>query len=123
MGAVKRILLVFLLLCGGAFAAQAGQGSGFFEALYDVPVMDGLEELKDQAVLFDKPDGKIASVVAASKSLNAPQIEAFYAKTLPQMGWRKTNNNQYIRADEQLAMDISVQKTLTIVQFTLSPHH
>lgn len=113
---------MFLLLAGFALTpALAGQGSGFFEALYDVPVMDGLEELKDQAVLFDKPDGKIASVTAASKSLSVNAIEGFYAQTLPQMGWKKTNHNQYIRAHEQLTMDIRVQKPLTIVQFTLAP--
>lgn len=102
------------------FSAMAGSND-FFEALYDVPVMEGLEEMKGEAVLFDKPDGKIASVTAASKTLTSEQIQGFYGQTLPQMGWKKIKENQYIRGKEGLVMNITDKKPLTIVQFTLSP--
>lgn len=113
--------LMVLALSAGMGWAQSGAGPVFFEALYDVPVMPGLEEVKDQAVLFDKPDGRIASVVAASKSLSAAQITGFYDESLPQLGWKKTAQNQYVRGSDRLVMDISKAPPLTVVHFTLSP--
>lgn len=109
----------------GAYSAHAqGQVSKkdtFFETLYDVPVMAGLEEIKAEALLFDKPDGKIAFVKAASKTLSVSKITEFYAQTLPQMGWKKTKENQYVRGNEQLQIDVKSQNPFTIVEFTLSP--
>ena len=93
----------------------------FFEALYDVPVMPGLEEVKDQAMLFDKPDGRIASVVAASRNLSAADITRFYDESLPQLGWKKTLQNQYVRGEDRLVMDLTGTPPLTVVHFTLSP--
>lgn len=108
-----------LLLCLVPVPAKAAEA--FFEALYDVPVMPGLEELKDQAMLFDKPNGRLASVLAASRKHGVQDIATFYGRTLPQMGWRKTSENQYVRGDEQLVLELSKRPPLTIVHFTLSP--
>lgn len=119
-----RAILLSLLVLGlstGAGWAQNAAGPIFFEALYDVPVMPGLEEVKDQAVLFDKPDGRIASVVAASKSLSAAQIVGFYDESLPQLGWKKIAQNQYVRGSDRLVMDFTKAPPLTVVHFTLSP--
>lgn len=119
-----RILLTAFLAClfilPASVSAQTG-GNAFFEALYDVPVMQGLEELKDQAMLFDKPDGKIASVVAASRALSAAEVAGFYEATLPQLGWKKTRQNQYVRGEDRLTMEITRAPPLTVIHFTLSP--
>lgn len=116
-------VLSFLLLAlvSGAGHAETARAPAFFEALYDVPIMPGLEEAKDQAMLFDKPDGRIASVVAASKTLAAADISRFYAESLPQLGWRKTAENQYVRGSDRLVMELVKKPPLTIVHFTLSP--
>ena len=119
-----RAWLLSLLLLGlsaNVAMAETARAPVFFEALYDVPVMPGLEEVKDQAMLFDKPDGRIASVVAASKSLNAGEISRFYDESLPQLGWKKTAQNQYVRGKDRLVMDLSKSPPLTVVHFTLSP--
>ena len=120
---LKNCLVIALVLLAAfpAFAAETAKAPLFFEALYDVPVMPGLEELKDQAMLFDKPDGRIASVMAASKNLNATDISRFYAESLPQLGWRKTAENQYVRGSDRLKMELSKKPPLTVVHFTLSP--
>lgn len=122
---MRILLTVFLALVfipQGPVWAQTGTAAPvFFEALYDVPVMPGLEELKDQAMLFDKPDGKIASVVAASRRLSAADVTGFYEATLPQLGWKKTTQNQYVRGDDRLVMEITRTPPLTVVHFTLSP--
>jgi len=116
-------VLSFLLLAliSGAGYAETAKAPAFFEALYDVPIMPGLEEARDQAMLFDKPDGRIASVVAASKTLAVADISRFYAESLPQLGWRKTAENQYVRGSDRLVMELVKKPPLTIVHFTLSP--
>jgi len=111
-------LVAFCLLL--AFPALADKGR-YFEALYDVPVMPGLEELPEQAMLFDKPDGRIASVVAASKTVKETDIRRFYDDTLAQMGWRKSTQNQYVRRGDRLSMEIALRPPLTVVHFTLEP--
>ncbi len=112
------LTLLLILLCAPALAAEKAV---FFEALYDVPVMPGLEEVKDQAMLFDKPDGRIASVVAVSHTLAVADISGFYAQSLPQLGWRKTAENQYVRGKDRLYMEVVKKPPLTIVHFTLEP--
>lgn len=120
---ICSLALIVLLAVSAGMLPNAGSASApvFFEALYDVPVMPGLEEIKDQAMLFDKPDGRIASVMAASKTLSAGDIDRFYAESLPQLGWKKTGENQYVRGSDRLLMELSKKPPLTVVHFTLSP--
>ncbi len=116
------IFCVFLFFAPPLLAAEELSPKPiFFESLYDVPVMDGLEEITGEAMLFDKPDGKIAFVAASTKTLTKSQIETFYEKTLPQMGWKKIKQNQYVRETEQLLIDVSIKNSVIIAQFTLSP--
>lgn len=115
--AFRVLIIAFCLLATPAVAEKAR----FFEALYDVPVMPGLEELPDQAMLFDKPDGRIASVVAASKTLGEEDVRRFYGETLVQMGWKKSTQNQYVRGSDRLSMDVVKRPPLTLVHFTLEP--
>lgn len=111
---------LLLALCFLTAPALAETGR-YFEALYDVPVMPGLEELPDQAMLFDKPDGRIASVVAATKTVQEADIRRFYGDTLAQMGWKKTTENQYVRGGDRLSMEIVARPPLMVVHFTLEP--
>lgn len=117
---MRLTVLIFLALLAIPSPVLA-QSSGFFEALYDVPVMKGLQEVPAETMLFDKPDGRIATVVAASSSLKTQDILQFYGQTLPQMGWKKTKENQYVRDGEQLLMEIVPGHPVLAVRFTLSP--
>lgn len=120
-------LLTFCLLAlmvVPAFAAeQVASGPAFFEALYDVPVMPGLKEIPGQAMLFDKPDGRIASVTAATAQYDNAAISRFYDETLPQLGWKKIAQNQYVRGEDRLEFELTKKPPLTVVHFTLSPNH
>lgn len=113
-------LFLFLLFAMPVLAA-AETKPAFFEALYDVPVMPGLSEFKDQAMLFDKPNGRIASVVAGSEKLKPADVSRFYNETMPQMGWQKTSENQYVRGHDRLVIEVVSKPPLTIAHFTLSP--
>lgn len=121
MRTIKLPVMAILLGAGISLASAALAADHYFEALYDVPVMKGLEEVKGEAVLFDKPDGRIASVMAVSKDIAPAAVNAFYAGSLPQLGWQKTAENQYVRGKEQLTLEVSSKPPLTVVHFTLSP--
>jgi hypothetical protein len=118
---LKTAALLFLLAIASSASFAHAAGPAYFEALYDVPVMPGLEELPDQSMLFDKPDGRIATVVAGSSSLSPEKVRQFYSETLPQMGWKKTKENQYVRGKDRLELSIERKKTVTLVRFSLSP--
>ncbi len=122
--AVCVILAVTSILpaMAGASSGQAAAATPrFFESLYDVPIMPGIEEFRDQAVLFDKPDGRIASVTAGSLTLAKEEVQTFYNDTLAQMGWKKTAENQYVRGKDRLEMTLERKGDMTFVRFTLSP--
>ena len=118
---LNSFIIALLLLCAIGSVQAGAQATPFFEALYDVPVMNGLEEIKDQAMLFDKPDGRIASVVAVSERLDNKAVTDFYAQTLPELGWKKTAPNQYVRGKDHLALSVVRKGSLTIAHFALSP--
>lgn len=116
---LSKSLIFTLALVFAAPTAQAADA--YFEALYDVPIMKGLEEVKEQAMLFDKPGGRIASVVAVSKTVGAKEIQDFYGAALPQLGWKKVHENQYVRGEDQLVLDLVRRPPVTVLHFTLSP--
>lgn len=115
------MFLSLLLVPIVAKGQEAGGAPAFFEALYDVPVMPGLEELKDQAMLFDKPDGRIASVTAVSETKSQGDVSRFYAETMPALGWKNINKNQYVRKKDLLTIELSTKSPYTVAKFTLSP--
>ncbi len=120
MPLILALLSILSPFCGGAGMAMAAE-ERFFEALYDVPVMPGMEEVPGQAMLFDKPDGRIAVVVAATKVASPSEISAFYDETLTQMGWRKSGVNQYVRGEQRLTVKTQGGARAATVNFTLEP--
>lgn len=98
-----------------------GAPSQFFETLYDVPVMPGMIELPEKALVFDKPSGRVAQAGAAAKSVPREAITAFYAETLPQLGWASTGPNSYVREGEKLVVSVGYAAGYQVVDFTLSP--
>lgn len=120
------ILIVFLL--SGFSSARAAEL--FFESLYDVPIMRGLEELPELALSFDKPDGRISQAGAiAAPNLQEKDILAFYDQALSQMGWQKETKSSYYREFDKLTIDFKTlspknqekQDSLLLVKFSLEP--
>ena len=128
---MKRFLsfLLFVVLLCGSSSGLLAQPPQFFEALYDVPVMPGLVEIKEQQSIFDTPQGRIVQVGAFSQADQA-EIMAFYAQTLPQMGWRVIKNKQsadevqgveYHREKENLRIFTEKSNGSQVVHFYLYP--
>jgi hypothetical protein len=47
---------------------------------------------------------------------------AFYARTLPQLGWKATGASNWVREGERLRLAVIVKKDTLTVQFSLTPN-
>lgn len=126
---------VFLPVIAGASGTHGKEPdiSGFFETLYDVPIMTGLEELEDQALVFDKPSGRISQAAAVGQGINLSSVYLFYEDTLAQMGWSKTDTQFqgnlgqtliFVRGADQLLIAAELDKDdpkTMIIRFYLTP--
>ncbi len=109
------IAVLFLALLSGPARAEA-----FFQSVSDIPLMPGLNEITDQEVVFDKPEGRIAEA-AASTSRNRDAILSFYDSTLPQLGWDKTGAGTFVRSGETLKIGIEDAAGARLVHIAILP--
>jgi len=127
---VPRLTALFIVFALCAAAPSAGwaqsrpaqsQGASFLSVIDDVPLMPGLTERPDAAVVFDKPEGRIVETEATGRLVRA-EVLKFYAASLPQLGWRARAEGRFLRDKEELALSFAsgAGGALT-VRFTLSP--
>lgn len=101
-------------------AARAeAPASVFIEELGDVPLMPGLRLIEDKGVAFDAPAGRIVEAVAAGP-VPAARVAAFYAQTLPQLGWLPVAG-AWRRESENLRLELETAGGETVARFFLSP--
>lgn len=128
---MPRLTALFILLALFAAApsavwaqSRAGQsqgGAAFLSVIDDVPLMPGLAERPDAAVVFDKPEGRIVETEATGRLARA-EVLKFYAASLPQLGWRARGEGRFLRDREELALSfVSGPGGALTVRFTLSP--
>lgn len=117
------VLFCSIFISAGLVFAQGGghDSPRFFSTLNDVPLMDGLEELLDQSVVFDKADGRIVESMAVGDDVAAEKIRSFYENTLPQLGWVKKGDGRYVRQDEVLQITIDKETGYNVVHVMVSP--
>jgi len=132
---VRRVskILMIMTLAGFYFwvgTVAANQASAqmpvsgdtqFFQSLPDVPLMEGLTELTDQTMEFDKPSGRIVEVYASYDSLSADQISSFYNQTLPLFGWQRLGDFSFVRKGEKLSFLFEDSDGQNFVRVTLLP--
>lgn len=119
--APRRFLAVALLAVYGLIFTPA-QAEGFLSAIDDMPLADGVVELPDGALVFDKPEGRIVQVTALREGASTPaRIRAFYLDTLPNLGWRHdgqaSGHLTFTRKGEILRITL----TADLVIFDLAP--
>ena len=118
-------VLALPIIFGGLWPAEAvrAQSAAFVSVIGDLPLMAGLEEDSDAAVVFETASGRIAQAYA-SGVLEHRSIREFYAATLPQLGWHLETLSRYRREGEVLTLEIQAdagQPGLTVVHFELAP--
>ncbi|MCR9256640.1 MAG: hypothetical protein NXI16_11155 [Alphaproteobacteria bacterium] len=108
-------LMVLLCLAGRPGMAE----DGFVPGTEDVPLAPGLIVVPDSLTVFDAPKGRLVEVYAdvdIDGRSDAAAIAAFYADTLPALGWRR-EGGIWVREKEQL--DIAIEGVT--VRFALRP--
>jgi hypothetical protein len=117
---MRRLVAVLFLVLVAAPVEAADPAPGFVAGTEDVPLMQGLANVADSLVVFDKPEGRIVETEAAGKVTRAA-VEKFYAKTLPQLGWTPDGIHAWRRESERLHLDFKGRDGDLHVAFTLSP--
>lgn len=113
---LRRLALIMMLV----MPATVALADDFVAGTEDVPLMPGLAPLDGSSLVFDKPQGRIVEAQAAGR-VNRSAVRAFYAQTLPQLGWTATGANAWRREDEVLRLDFKGHDGDLTVGFTLSP--
>jgi hypothetical protein len=112
-------LILCLVLTFSALAPALAQAR-FISGTEDLPLMTGLDEVEDGGLVFDTPAGRLVEA-RAEGALAASAVRAFYAETLPQLGWRSLENGAYAREGEVLTIDITEGNGRLAVRFALTP--
>ena len=118
------VMFSFLLIAGwtGAAVAQpAAEEPRFFAMLPDIPLMPGMDELDESAVVFDKPEGRIVESAAAGAALPGASVAGFYESTLPQLGWQPARPGVFVRQGEQLLFTVEEKTDYTMIRFMVRP--
>jgi hypothetical protein len=112
---LRRLGLILLLIL--PIAARADD---FVAGTEDLPLMPGLAPVQGSSLVFDKPQGRIVEAQAAGK-VTRDAVHAFYASTLPQLGWKTEGADAWRREGEVLRLDFHDRDGELTVGFTLSP--
>jgi hypothetical protein len=115
--AIACILAMFAVF---APPSPVRAADGFFSGLPDLPLMPKLGEDRAAAVVFDKPEGRIVTLTARGRvSRNA--VMGYYARALPQLGWKMDRPGRFRRDGEILLLTtFGTGKDLT-VRISLAP--
>ena len=117
--AMRKLLAALLVL----FPALAVAGGGFLSGAEDVPLPPPLTEAPSGGMLFDSPQGRIVDA-NASGDLAEAQVIAFYAQTLPQLGWTRISDTEYRSETETLRLTLRpAKKSGLTVHYNLTPNH
>ena len=116
---MKTFLLAcgFLLLVGLPAAAAETGYSGVIE---DLPLMPQMAERTDEALVFDKPNGRIVEI-GADVAASVGEIRNFYRDALPPLGWKILSENSFSRDNEMLEITVEPQEGKNLVRFNLTP--
>jgi hypothetical protein len=102
-------------------APSTGRAEGFLGIMEDLPLMPGLTEATDAAVVFDTAVGRIAET-QASGGVKTAEVADFYAATLPQLGWILQGDGRYRRGGDVLRLYLTpTPDGGTAVRFAVSP--
>ncbi len=115
-------LLFLVIFLGMAGLGPADAADSFIAGIDDMPLMPGLTQLADRNVVFDAPSGRIVEAYAEGP-VAREAVHSFYARTLPQLGWRKRGGALYVRDGETLRLEFPAARPggRTTVRFFLSP--
>ena len=116
---MKAILPVCGLLFFVSFPVLAGE-VGYSGVIDDLPLMPGMIEKTEDAVVFDALGGRIVEI-GAETQVNALDVREFYADVLPALGWQPISLSGFIRDNEILKINSELKENITVVRFSFAP--
>ena len=119
LGCLFAVLLTSSWL-GQALPLAAQASARYIAGVDDLPLMPGLEEMKESGLIFDKPSGRIVEAYAAGR-VTPGEVLSFYERTLPELGWRSDRRGGYLREGERLQLTFTEASDSVTVQFRLYP--
>ena len=118
-----KTIFICLIFCAPAVAAaniDPELRPVFSSVMSDLPIMPGLIEDADAALLFDKPDGRIIET-RATGHVPAHIIKNFYDRALPALGWQPIEPDTYVRNGEKLSYVITQQNAQSVLNLSVTP--
>ena len=117
-----RGVLLWVIFCLFLPFSAKAEVPEFFAGLVDVPVMPGLTQEPEQAVVFDTPGGRVVEAQAyAAEGVTKSEILGFYTRSLPQLGWQERPAGRFVRDGERLDIQAFQAGGLWAVRLTLAP--
>ena len=80
-----------------------------------------MENVNENLVIFDTNEGRIVRTEIVGR-VNLSEANDFYSTILPNLGWTKTNENQYIRENEVLSVVFLQEKNNILIKFNIAPN-
>ena len=95
----------------------------FVQGSEDIPLLVGMNKMLDESLGFDSDSGSIMASSYETK-IDLEKVQAFYKKTLPQMGWKVTKSDMaklsFKREREKLEIEFVNHNGKDIVRFFIS---
>jgi hypothetical protein len=117
---VAVVLTAALLVLAAPVAPVAAQGPAYLADVDDLPLAPGLVEDTEGRIAFDKPEGRIVQAVA-SGAADPAAVRAFYAETLPALGWQPGAEQTWTRGKETLRLNLDTTDGVVVVRFAIAP--
>lgn len=117
---VTAVLMSALLVFAAPVAPAVAQGQAYLADVDDLPLAPGLVEDADGRVAFDKPEGRIVQALA-SGPVDPAGVRAFYAETLPALGWQPGAERTWKRGPETLRLQVETKDGVVVVRFAIAP--
>ena len=132
----KYLFLATIMGCSQVFSASLAQerNRDFLMDL-DIPLMSGLVENTDEAMVFDSPEGRIINAEAQGQ-ITAIKTFEYYRSVLPSLGWNINKDQQNgmaceepaqycieaIRDQESLLLQFSANNGTSKISYSLFPN-
>ena len=105
------------IVCGVLLWASVVGAQDFLPATDDVPLMDGLYQVEENAT-FDSPSEKM-TIISAMTREKPVTVMRFYRQVLINLGWQAKGKNHFIRGSDTLVLELTSMGQETAIQFTL----
>lgn len=113
---------VFSWLLGASFVFLKGYGVSYVPGTEDIPLMEGASLVEERPSIFDVSQGRV-SLSRIACSWKGSEVENFYKKILPNLGWVRLSKNKYQREEQFLDIKTEPVQEKTLIIFELKESH